>query len=179
MASADVIIIGMTCSFLKNTLMGATYVSHEEYEDLLAQLVGAYDQMIEDGMALHRHEIYEGPSPGVIEHWTVNGTPLWLTLTKGTQADWCNQMGLMMGHMLEQVCTAAISLKRAISKKRHSKQQIDSMLMPLLQHAIREFISPSSSPCHMDAFKSAHFTFDEETRRYTLVNSPSLADAVQ
>jgi len=159
--------------------MGVTYASHEEYEDLVSQVVDAYDRMIDEGMTRHRHAIYEGPSPGVIEHWILHGTPLWLRLTKGTQADWCKQMGLLMGHVLEQICTAAISLKRAISKKRHSKQQLDSLLTPLLQHAIREFISPSSSPCHMDAFKSAHFTFDEETRRYTLINSPSPADAVQ
>ena len=114
----------------------------------------------------------------MIEHWAIHGAPLWLQLTKGTRADWCSQMGLLMGHVLEQVCVAAVTSKNALSKKRHTKQQMDDLLLPVLRRALRDFISPGYSPCHMDEFKNRHFTFDEETRRYTVISSPSPADAV-
>ena len=83
------------------------YSSYSEYEEMLGNLVVAYEAMAVDAVTPRRAVVwcgyFEGVGHGAEVHWLEHGHELFLKFTKGLGDEWCGMMNTVVVHAL---CTA-------------------------------------------------------------------------
>ena len=139
------------------------YSSYSEYEEMLEDLIVAYEDMVVDAVTPRSSvlwcRVFLGVSHGAEMHWLEHGHKLFLKFTKGLGDEWCGMMNTVVVHAL---CTAARVLietyKTVGVRSMDGSYEDQELIRGLLRRETRCAISGRNcSPNNMYSFEDRNF----------------------
>lgn len=134
------------------------YASHDEYMNMLAELIKDYQSMVEEGVQIGSIvtwcRFYQGLSFGAKSYWFEHGEMHFLRFTKGHGEDWCRTMNTMVLHALDSCLRVLIQTYRQMGKPLSGKPADRLKIAALFKQETEKAIADN-----MSDFSDRNFVF--------------------